>query len=135
MSEHILVDTCGWIEYATDGPLADTFAPYFRDLTRLVVPTVIQFELFNWGCRERDEAIALELIGLTEHGVVVPLTTPIALLAADLSSQHRLAMAAATKGKTTTIPAKGGRLEPLVGLRVQLPRGCDRRGQSRTSPA
>lgn len=93
MSERILVDTCGWIEYATDGPLADTFAPYFRDLTRLVVPTVIQFELFKWGCRERDESTALELIGLTEHGQVVPLTTPIALLAADLASQHRLAMA------------------------------------------
>lgn len=32
-------------------------------------------------------------MGLTEHGEVVPLTTPIALLAADLSSQHRMAMA------------------------------------------
>lgn len=93
MNERILVDTCGWIEYASDGALADTFAPYFRDLTRLVVPTVVQFELFKWVCRERDEATALEFIGLTEHGSVSPMSTPIALLAADLSSQHRLAMA------------------------------------------
>lgn len=93
MSERFLLDTCGWLEVATEGPLADTFEPYLRDLTRCIVPTVVQFELFKWACRERDEGIALELIGLTEHGSVVPLNTPIALLAADLANQHRLAMA------------------------------------------
>lgn len=93
MSERVLVDTCGWIEYATDGPLATAFEPCFSDFSRLIVPTVVQFELFKWLCRERDEATALELIGLADHGRVVPLSTPIALLAADLASQHRLAMA------------------------------------------
>ena len=93
MSDRILVDTCGWIEFAADGPLAETFAPYFHDLSLIVVPTVVQFEFFKWIKRERDEPFALELIGLTENACVVPLSTSIALLAADLASQHRLAMA------------------------------------------
>jgi len=88
-----LVDTCGWIEYATEGPLAESFSPYFRDFSRLVVPTVVQYELFRWVSRERDEGTALELSGLTEHGSVLPLTTSVALLAADCASQFGLAMA------------------------------------------
>lgn len=93
MSAGFLIDTCGWIELAVDGPLSETFAPYFADIGRIVVPTVLQFEFFKWICREHDEPLALELIGLTEQGKVVPLTTAIALLAADLSKQYRLAMA------------------------------------------
>ncbi len=33
-----LVDTCGWIEWSTDGPLAERFAPYLRLPADLVVP-------------------------------------------------------------------------------------------------
>lgn len=89
----VLVDTCGWIEWLVDGPLADRFAPHLADPADLVVPTLVQFELYRWLCRERDENFALEVIGVTEQGRVAPLDTPLALLAADLSAQHQLAMA------------------------------------------
>lgn len=89
----ILVDTSGWIEWLTDGPLAERFAPHLADPTALLVPTLVQYELYRWLCRERDENFALEVIGVTEQGRVVPLDTSLALLAADLAVRHRLAMA------------------------------------------
>lgn len=89
----VLVDTCGWIEWLTDGALADRFAPHLKHPEEVVVPTAIQFELYKWVKRERDEVTALEIIALTEQCHVVPLDTATALLAADLSLAHRLSFA------------------------------------------
>lgn len=37
----VVVDTCGWIEWLTDGVLADEFAPFLADFDNLIVPTSI----------------------------------------------------------------------------------------------
>lgn len=88
-----LVDTCGWIEWLTEGKLANMFAPYLSDPRELIVPTLIQYELYKWICREKDSTLALEIIGITECGTVVPLDTSIALSAADMAREYNLAMA------------------------------------------
>lgn len=88
-----VVDTCGWIEWLTDGLLAEKFAPFLADSANLIVPTLVQFELYRWCLREKNEAVALDIIGLTEVCLVRPLDTRIALSAADLSAQYKLAMA------------------------------------------
>ncbi|MGZ5054973.1 MAG: PIN domain-containing protein [Methylobacter sp.] len=88
-----LVDTCGWIEWLTDGQLADAFAPYLADPAELIVPTTLQFELYKWAKRERSEVEALDVIALTEQGRILPLTTRLALYAADLALQHQLSFA------------------------------------------
>lgn len=89
----VLVDTCGWIEWLTDGQLAEVYAPFLADSGNVIVPTLVQFELYRWCLREKNEAIALDVIGLTETCQVRPLDTRIALSAADLCAQYRLAMA------------------------------------------
>jgi predicted nucleic acid-binding protein len=89
----VLVDTCGWIEWVTDGALAEQFRPYLGATSELIVPTVVQFELYKWVRRERDEAQALQVIALTEQSRVVPLSIALALFAADLALEHRLAFA------------------------------------------
>jgi len=89
----VLVDTCGWIEWLVDGALADHFAQALGQTDRLVVPTAVQFELYKWVCRERDEATALAVVAMTEKADVVPLDTRIALRAAELALQHRLPFA------------------------------------------
>jgi predicted nucleic acid-binding protein len=89
----VLVDTCGWIEWPTDGALAPRFEAFLADPAALLVPTVAQYELHRWVCRERDEATALEVIGVTEQGSVLPLDTSLALLASELGATHRLTMA------------------------------------------
>jgi len=89
----VVVDTCGWIEWLTDGQLANAYAPYLKTLDEVMVPTSVQFELYQWVCRETTEARALEVIGVTEQAQVEPLTTSTALLAADLAMQHQLSFA------------------------------------------
>jgi predicted nucleic acid-binding protein len=89
----ILVDTCGWIEWLTDGNLADQYEPCFEDVTQSIVPTSVQFELYKWVARKEGEQRALEAVALTEQALVVPLSTSIALLAADLSMAHQLSFA------------------------------------------
>jgi predicted nucleic acid-binding protein len=89
----ILVDTCGWIEWLTEGTLADSFSPYMKDPSDLLVPTTVQYELYNWVKRESDETTAHDTIALADDSLIVPLTTEIALMAGDLSLSHKLAFA------------------------------------------
>ena len=103
-----VVDTCGWIEWLIDGALADSYAPYLADSDKLIVPTLVQFELYKWCLREKDEAAALDVIGLTEACLVRALDTRIALSAADLAIRHKLAMADAIVYATAL--AVGGQL-------------------------
>lgn len=89
----ILVDTCGWIEWLTEGALVDSFASYMKDPAELLVPTTVQYELYKWVKRESDENTALDTIALADDSLVVPLSTDIALVAADLALWHKLAFA------------------------------------------
>ena len=73
--------------------MAKNYAPFLADSANLVVPTLVQYELYKWGLREKDEAAALDVIGLTEACLVRAIDTRIALSAADLSARHKLAMA------------------------------------------
>lgn len=89
----VLVDTCGWIEWLADGALAGRFQPYLEDVEALVVPTVVQFELYKWLERNVGEEAALKAIARTSRSIVVDLDTATALLAADLSRDHHLPFA------------------------------------------
>lgn len=96
-----LVDTCGWVEWLTDGKLASLFKPYLKNPGRLIVPTLVQYELYKWISREKDAATALEVIGLTEQSQIEPLDTSLALSAANIAEQYKLAMADAIIYATT----------------------------------
>lgn len=88
-----IVDTCGWVEWLTNGHLANSYEPYLRHAHDLFVPTLIQYELYKWVCREKNSAVALEVIGMTENATVLPLDSNLALYAADASKEYNLAMA------------------------------------------
>jgi len=40
-----LVDTCGWIEWMIDLPLAKSYSRYLTSPDSLIVPTLVQHEL------------------------------------------------------------------------------------------
>lgn len=71
----ILLDTCCWIEWITDGKLADVFRKYLQHPEQLLAPTTVQMELYKWVKRERDESLGLEVVAFTQQGQVVPLDT------------------------------------------------------------
>lgn len=88
-----LVDTCGWIEWMTDTPLSKNYSRYLNAPDTLLVPTLVQHELYKWLCRELDQTVALSAISATKTAIVVPLDTSIALLAADIGKEFKLATA------------------------------------------
>ncbi len=87
-----LVDSSGWIEYFTDGPLADEFAPFLEDLAEVVTPTIVIFEVFRVIQRQRSEEEATEEVAQLQKTSVVDLDQFLAPSAADVSIEHGLAM-------------------------------------------
>lgn len=88
-----VVDTCGWIEWLTEGVLCSAYEPYLKKPENVIVPTVVQYELYKWISRTRSESEAYEVIAVTQQGTLDVLDTSLALIAADASLEHSLAMA------------------------------------------
>jgi predicted nucleic acid-binding protein len=88
-----VVDTSVWIEWLIGSPLSKRLAPEIPDKTQCIVPTIVQLELAKWLTREVGEEQADQMIAYTQKCVVVPLDTTIALKAADLHRQFKLATA------------------------------------------
>jgi predicted nucleic acid-binding protein len=89
----IVVDSCGWIEVFADGPLAVSFAPYLRDLRSVVTPTIVVYEVYKKLKQTTSEDEALSAITVLNRTKIIPLSSEIALTAADLAIQYRLSMA------------------------------------------
>ena len=88
-----LVDSSGWLEYFADGPNAGRFAVPLSEPGRLVVPTVSLYEVFRVVLRERGEDDAIRAAALMGQGREIPLSAALALEAARLAREGRLAMA------------------------------------------
>lgn len=89
----VLLDSNGWIEFFTGGPLADRYAAYFAPRFQLITPTIVLYEVYKKIKRERDEETALLFAARLSATQVIQLTESIAFLAADVSLRHGLAMA------------------------------------------
>ncbi len=117
----VVVDSSGWIEYFTDGPLAAAYAKHLKDLSRLATPTIVLYEVYKKIKRERSEEDALSAAAVMNRTTVVPLTESIALLAADLSLKHSLPMAdaivyASANEKQCPVVTSDGHFERLDGV-------------------
>jgi toxin FitB len=88
-----VVDSSGWIEYFSEGKNADFFTPPIRDVGKLIVPTICIYEVFNRLLAECDEDSALLSVGLMSHGREVGLDRTIAIDAAQISRELKLAIA------------------------------------------
>jgi len=89
----LLVDSSGWIEFFTDGPLAAEYSKYLKDFKKIVTPTIVLYEVYKKIKKERTEEDALFAVSLINKTSVIPLSESIAFLAADLSLKHLLPMA------------------------------------------
>jgi predicted nucleic acid-binding protein len=88
-----VVDTSAWIEWLIDSAPGKKLGREFPRRNQCIVPTLVQLELAKWLARETDEDRTDQVIAYTQKCVVVTLETPIALLAAELCREHRLATA------------------------------------------
>ncbi|HYC90107.1 MAG TPA: type II toxin-antitoxin system VapC family toxin [Thermoanaerobaculia bacterium] len=89
----MVVDSSGWLEFLTDGPLADTYAARLRQPAAVITPTIVIYEVYKHAKRLLSEEAAVDAVAVMQKTRVVPLTDELALVAADLSLAHKLPMA------------------------------------------
>ena len=89
----VIVDSCGWLEWFTDGRLADKYQEYLADQDNLLVPAIILYEVYKILKREVGEEKALLAVGYMKNSPIIPLDETLALAAADIALQESLAMA------------------------------------------
>jgi len=88
-----VVDSSGWLEYFAKGPNTTFFKPVIHNTEALLVPTICLYEVYKRIATQRDEEEALAAIAWMATGQVVDLNQEVAIQAADLSREHKLAMA------------------------------------------
>jgi len=89
----VLIDSCGWLEYFTNGPLADEYAALIEGEERPLVPVVVLYEVYKFLRRTHGEETALVVAAQLHKSEVADLDAPLVLEAADFSLDHGLAMA------------------------------------------
>ncbi len=88
-----LVDSSAWLAFFADEPNAELFAAAIEDTEALIVPVVCIYEVFKVILRERGEEEALQVMAAMQQGIVVDLDTDLAVEAASLGLQEKLAFA------------------------------------------
>lgn len=88
-----IVDSSGWIEYFVNSRNASFFSSPIRDTDNLIVPTICLYEVFKRILLQLGEDDALQSTGIMSLGRVVELNRDIAIHAANISVELKLAMA------------------------------------------
>ena len=89
-----LIDSCGWLEFFTDGPLGSN---YDKELSskpeEILVPTIVLYEVFKFLLRTSGEETAIRCTAHMTQCLVVDLDAALALESAEISIANNLAMA------------------------------------------
>lgn len=93
MSTVAVVDSSVWVEILSVGARAKACARELENFGRLVVPTVVLFEVYKKLALSSSEDQALSAIANLSQYEVQDMTREVALTAADLAMTHDLAMA------------------------------------------
>lgn len=88
-----VVDSSGWIEYLSGGSNAGFFREPLEDAEALLVPSLSLFEVYRHLVRHLGRDEALRVVAAMRQGTVVDLDDRLALDAAELSVETKLAMA------------------------------------------
>lgn len=88
-----VVDSSGWVEYFTDDTNADFFEPAIEDVQNLLVPSICIYEVFKRMTLNLGEESALQAVSTMSLGHIIDLERKVAIDAAKISLEHKLAMA------------------------------------------
>ncbi len=93
VSDPVLVDSSGWLEYITSDSKADLFAPYLEGQRPLLVPSIVLYEVRKILLQRQPKTVADFFVSEALRRTVVPVDQEVALSAAALSIQLELPMA------------------------------------------
>jgi len=88
-----IVDSCGWFEYLSDGKNAKFFENPLLDTDKLLVPTILLYEVTKKVLKESGEDKALQVISLMYQGKVIELDCFLAVKAAKVSLDYKIPFA------------------------------------------
>lgn len=88
-----VVDSSGWLEYFSKGGNAEFFSTTIQDTENLLVPSISVYEVFKQMLIQLGEDAALQSVGIMSLGITVDLTQEIAINAAKISNDLKIAMA------------------------------------------
>jgi predicted nucleic acid-binding protein len=88
-----VVDSSGWVEYFTNGKNAEFFMRPIQDVENLLVSSICIYEVFKRLLMDMGEENALQAVGIMAYGREVELDRKIAIDAAQISLDLKLAMA------------------------------------------
>ena len=88
-----VVDSSAWLAYFADEPAADFFAPAIEDTARLIIPVICLYEVFRVILREKGEEEAFAAVAAMQQGRVIDLDATLALEAAAIGHEEKLALA------------------------------------------
>jgi predicted nucleic acid-binding protein len=92
-SESVVVDSSGWLEYLTDGPKADSFAPYLEGNQIVLLPTVVIYEVRKVLLLRHYKTLADAFYSQALRKTMVAFDEVLAIKSAELSLDYKLAMA------------------------------------------
>lgn len=117
-----VVDSSGWLEYLSPGRNLDAFIEPIYNSDELLVPSIVITEVFRRMYRMRGEQEAYNAVARMSVNTVVNLDTDIAVLAGELSIEHRLALAdsiiyASARAYSATLWTQDSDFEGLESVR------------------
>ena len=91
----VVIDSSGWLEYFSGGKKSKTFAEVLHGKQTILTPTLILYEVYKKIAKEKTESDALLVVTQIEgrSEKLIPLDDELAIFAADISLQHKLALA------------------------------------------
>lgn len=89
----IIIDTSGWLEYFTGGPNSNLFSTAIKNNPKIIIPTIILYELWKKISREKGEDKAIELVAQLKRYDIISLDESLFISAAKISNEHRIPMA------------------------------------------
>jgi predicted nucleic acid-binding protein len=94
-SDRFVVDSSGWVEYMGGGTKADSFASYLESVEKVLLPSIIVYEVHRKLFREQGKHLAdvflLQALGFGER--LIQLSLELSILASRTSLQTGLPMA------------------------------------------
>ena len=88
-----VADSSAWLEFVNGGPNGIHFRPIIEDTFSLIVPTILVYEVFKLTLRTKGEKEAHKLAAVMRQSPIIDIDESLALSAAKLALQNRLAMA------------------------------------------
>ena len=88
-----VVDSSCWLEYFAGSRVGDAVSAVIEDVSSLMVPSITLYEVFKKLLQETSEDQALLAVAHMKQGRVIELDADLAIYAAKLGKENKLAMA------------------------------------------